>query len=100
VSDDIRDQNELTLRTLASQAAELSQNYARQAQLARDLGDEAEPGAVELSERAEMLYLEQSAKWQQWAENPPTDKLLDRNELWENFIRRANEWELPEPRER
>jgi hypothetical protein len=84
--DDARHQNELVLRDVASTAARHSQTYAAQARAAQDTDQEA----ARLAERTEGLYLEFAAECNRRAADPPTEP-LDRRELWNEFMRRAQE---------
>ena len=83
---DAKNQNELLLRDVAEQAGRISQNYSAQAQAARD----TDPGAARLADDAERLYLEFAAECHQRAADPPTEPLT-RAELWNEFMRRAQE---------
>jgi hypothetical protein len=91
-AEDIEQQNELTLREVADQAARIAQNYAALVKRIKAIED-PEPGALEGAERGEQVHLDAAARWQREAEDPPTDRVLDRGEMWNEFNRNNNEWD-------
>jgi hypothetical protein len=91
-AEDVKHQNELTLRAQADQAARIAQDYAALAKKAAALENPA-PGAQEGAERGEQVHLDAAARWQREANDAPADRLLTPGELWDDFMRRNNEWD-------